>query len=151
MMQFTTCAIAATDYADWKPLFYGYAEFYKTAMNDRIADTVWQWLCDDQHVLEGLLTRDDNGAAVAMAHIRACPRPLAGGEIGFLDDMFVAPEARGHGAADALFAALRERAIERGWPAIRWVTQHFNARGRGFYDKYTDGPSDFIMYHWAAA
>ena len=51
-------------------------------------------------------------------------------------------------AADALFAALRDLAAERGWPAIRWVTQHFNARGRAFYDRYTGGPSDFILYQW---
>jgi hypothetical protein len=34
------------------------------------------------------------------------------------------------------------------WPTIRWITQHFNERGRAFYDRYTGGPSDFIMYQW---
>lgn len=149
MTAFTTRPIEPTDYPDWKPLFYGYAEFYETAIDDTIADSVWQWLCDDENVLHGLLTRDANGTAVGIAHVRACPRPLAGGEIGFLDDLFVTPEARGTGAADALFAALRQRAVEKGWPAIRWVTQHFNDRGRAFYDRYTHGPSDFIMYHWS--
>mgnify|MGYP001199158610 CR=1 FL=1 len=151
MPQFTTRLVADNDYAAWKPLFYGYAEFYKVRMNDAIADAVWRWLRDDAHVLTGLLTRDNTGTAVGMAHIRACPRPLAGGDMGFLDDMFVVPEARGTGAAEAIFTALREHATDNGWPVIRWVTQHYNERGRGFYDKYTDGPSDFIMYHWPVA
>lgn len=68
--------------------------------------------------------------------------------MGWLDDMYVHPDARGSGAADALFARLRMLAAERGWPVIRWVTQHFNARGRAFYDRYTGQPSDFIMYQW---
>lgn len=25
---------------------------------------------------------------------------------------------------------------------------HFNERGRAFYDRYTSGPSDFIIYQW---
>ncbi len=146
--QFQTDFVSEDDKAEWRTLFDGYADFYKVQMTDDIIDTVWNWLLDPDHVFEGLLTRDDTGRAVAIAHIRACPRPLGGCEIGFLDDMFVLPAARGSGVADAVFAALKDLAADRGWPSIRWITQHFNERGRGFYDKYTNGPSDFIMYQW---
>jgi hypothetical protein len=47
-----------------------------------------------------------------------------------------------------MFAALKDLAATRGWPTIRWITQHFNERGRAFYDRYTGGASDFIMYQW---
>lgn len=57
-------------------------------MDDAIADRGWAWLIDPLHVLEGLLTRDSNGLAVGIAHVRACPRSLGGYEIGFLDDIF---------------------------------------------------------------
>ncbi|TVP57898.1 MAG: GNAT family N-acetyltransferase [Halomonadaceae bacterium] len=60
--------------------------------------------------------------------------------------MFVAPDARETGAADALVTRLQELARERDWPAVRCITQHFNERGRAFYDRYTGGPSDFIVY-----
>lgn len=148
MSAFETQFVTTNDQAEWRLLFDGYADFYHVPMDDAIADRVWAWLLDPDHVLEGLLTRDGSGAAVGMAHVRACPRSLGGGDIGFLDDMFVAPAARGGGAADALFDALAELASERGWPTIRWITQHFNERGRAFYDRYTAGPSDFIMYQW---
>ncbi len=146
MTDFQVRFLSAEDKAEWRPLFQGYAEFYKAPMNDAVADRVWAWLRDPGHVLEGLLVRDGNGDAVGIAHVRACPRSLSGEEIGFLDDMFVHPDARGSGAADALFAELQALAAQRGWKSIRWITQHFNERGRGFYDKYTDGPSDFIVY-----
>jgi GNAT superfamily N-acetyltransferase len=148
MTHFRTDFVAERDQARWRALFDGYADFYGIAMDDATADRVWAWLLDPGHVVEGLVVRDERGDIVGFAHVRACPRPLGGGDIGFLDDMFVAPEARGSGAADALFEGLRALAAERGWPALRWITQHFNERGRAFYDRYTAGPSDFIVYQW---
>lgn len=148
MSGFRTHLVTDADEAEWRVLFDGYADFYGVTLDDAVAGTVWGWLRDPGHVLEGLLARDVVGRAVGLAHVRACPRSLGGGEVGFLDDLYVLPRARGSGAADALFAALRELAAERGWPAVRWITQHFNARGRAFYDRYTGGPSDFILYQW---
>ncbi|MEM7016926.1 MAG: GNAT family N-acetyltransferase [Pseudomonadota bacterium] len=149
MSEFQTAFVKPEDKAEWRVLFDGYADFYTVEINDDIADEVWRWLHDSTHVMEGIVARDSNDRIVGLAHVRACPRPLGGCEVGFLDDMFVLPEARGSGAADALFDALRELADKRGWTAIRWITQHFNERGRAFYDRYTNGPSDFILYQWA--
>lgn len=148
MSSFHAGFVTEGDKNEWRVLFDGYADFYRTSLSDAIADEVWRWLMDPVHVLEGLLARDDDGKAVGLAHVRACPRPLGGCDIGFLDDLYVLPEARGSGVADVLFAALRDLAAEREWPAIRWNTQHFNERGRAFYDRYTSGPSDFIVYEW---
>ena len=148
MTSFRTNFVTESDKAQWRVLFDGYAAFYGVPMDDATADRVWNWLLDPGHVLEGLLARDENGDIVGLAHVRACPRTLGGCDIGFLDDLYVSPGARGSGAADALFEGLRALAAERGWPALRWITQHFNERGRAFYDRYTSGPSDFIMYQW---
>ena len=151
MTDYRTDFVVEQDKAQWRVLFDGYADFYGVPMDDATADTVWGWLLDPGHVLEGLVARDGHGNLVGLAHVRACPRPLGGCEIGFLDDMYVSPEARGSGAADALFEGLRALAAERGWSALRWITQHFNERGRAFYDRYTSGPSDFILYQWKQA
>lgn len=148
MSEFHTRFVTADDYEPWRVLFDGYVAFYGFTPDDATAGRVWRWLLDPDHVLEGLLVLDGGGRAVGLAHVRACPRPLGGCDIGFLDDMYVLPDARGSGAAEALFAALRDLAAERDWPAIRWVTQHFNARARAFYDRYTAGPTDFILYQW---
>lgn len=146
MQQYRVDFVSAEAKSEWRALFEGYAAFYRSPISDEIVERVWNWLLDPGHVLEGLVARDSQGRAVGIAHVRACPRTLSGSDIGFLDDLFVDPGARGDGAADALLARLRELAIDRGWASIRWITQHFNERGRGFYDRYTGGPSDFIMY-----
>ena len=148
MKSFQVDPVVPADKAEWLELFRGYADFYNVPMTGDVADTVWGWLLDPDHVLQGLIARDATGRAVGIVHVRPCPRPLAGADVGFLDDMFVAPEARGTGVADALFTALEDLARQRGWAAIRWITQHFNERGRAFYDRYTHGPTDFIMYQW---
>ena len=140
--------IAPEDKQEWRSLFEGYAQFYSVGISVAVADETFSWLLNPDHVLEGLIARDCEGRAVGIAHVRACPRPLGGCEVGFLDDMFVIPDSRGSGVADAIFADLKLLAEARGWQTIRWITQHFNERGRRFYDRYTDGPSDFIMYQW---
>jgi GNAT superfamily N-acetyltransferase len=148
MNKYAVDFVTEADKAAWRPLFNGYAEFYKTEMTDAIADAVWGWLIDPEHVLEGLIVRSPQNQVVGFLHFRACPRPLSGCDMGFADDMFITPKARGTGAADAVFERLGAIAVERGWPVVRWVTQYFNERGRGLYDRYTAGPSDFIMYQW---
>lgn len=148
MTGITVTDVEQGDFDAWRPLFEGYADFYGTLLTDAAANQVWSWLHDPNHLLEGLLARDADGRAVGLAHVRACPRPLTGATMGFLDDLYVAPDARGSGAADALFEALEQRARERGWPVIRLLTQEFNYRGRAFYDRYTGAKSDFVMYQW---
>ena len=117
----------------WRGLYDGYATFYERQMTEQIADTVWGWLLDPDHELEGALALLD-GAAVGLAHYRRMPSPLRGADIGFLDDLFVAPAARGHDVGRALFAHLETAAREKGWGVVRWMTADDNYRARGLYD-----------------
>jgi GNAT superfamily N-acetyltransferase len=104
-------------------------------MTDEIADRLWSWLLDPTHVMECRLALDQRGEPIGLAHFRAMPRPLFGTYAGFLDDLFVMPEARGSGAVDALLRELRAIGRERGWAAIRWNTADDNYRGRNVYDR----------------
>lgn len=133
--EFTVSAPHREDKEAWRILYDGYTVFYKRPINDEIADTVWRWLHDPTHVLKGLLARTKRGRIVGLAHYRPMPRPSAGAECGFLDDLFVAPEMRGNGVAGALFDALAEEARRRGWPLIRWLTADDNYQARTLYDR----------------
>jgi GNAT superfamily N-acetyltransferase len=120
--------------ADWRRLYDSYAAFYRKPMDDRIAGTVWGWLLDPQHELEGALALLD-GRPAGLAHYRRMPSPLRGADIGFLDDLFVAEEARGRRIGERLFEHLAEVARERGWPVVRWITADDNYRARALYDQ----------------
>src|SRR5690242_16096368 len=101
-------APSSGDKAAWRVLYNGYAEFYKVPMTDQTADTVWGWIHDPAHEVNALVAKDGNGRLVGLAHYRQMARPLAGSMGGFLDDLFVAPDLRGGGVADALIARLTE-------------------------------------------
>ena len=100
---------------------------------DKLA-TVWSWLFDADHVLEGLVALDGE-RPVGLAHYRGMPSPLRGGDIGFLDDLFVAPQARGQRVGEAMLDRLAEIARDRGWAAVRWLTADDNYRARTLYDR----------------
>jgi GNAT superfamily N-acetyltransferase len=136
MQEITIGPPRASDYADWRRLFEGYATFYKRPMNDEIASTVWRWLNDPAHVLEALLARTSDGRVVGLAHFRATPRPSTGSIGGFLDDLFVDPVLRGQRVADRLLEALAAVGHKRGWTLIRWRTADDNYRARSVYDRH---------------
>ncbi len=127
-------AVQESDYPEWKALYQQYADFYQVPMPPEVLEAVWGWLQDPQHETEGLVA-EDAGHLVGLAHFRRMPSPLRGSDIGFLDDLFVTPDARGERLGEALIARLEEIARERGWPKIRWITADDNYRARGLYDR----------------
>ncbi|HMQ94979.1 MAG TPA: GNAT family N-acetyltransferase [Amaricoccus sp.] len=131
----------ATDRPEWERLYQGYAEFYRVTQTAAMRATVWSWLMDEAHAVEGRVAVDAEGDLVGLAHFRPFARPLAASTGGFLDDLFVAPEARGHGAAEALIASVRAEGAARGWSVIRWITAEDNARARAVYDRLADRTS----------
>jgi GNAT superfamily N-acetyltransferase len=63
----------------------------------------------------------------------------------YLEDLFVAPEARGHGIGRALIADLLARTKERGWSRLYWHTRESNAAARRVYDEFA-AADDFVRY-----
>ncbi len=127
-------AIKAADRADWDRLYAGYAAFYQVTQTQTMRDTVWGWLHDPAHGTEALVAERD-GKLIGLAHFRAFAKPLSASTGGFLDDLFVDPEARGSGAAAALLTAVADVGRARGWTVIRWITAEDNARARALYDR----------------
>lgn len=121
--------------AAWDALYAGYADFYRKVQTQEMRDRVWGWILDPASEVECLLALDAGGKPVGLAHFREFARPLDASKGGYLDDLFVAPAARGSGAAQALFGALRDEARRRGWTVVRWITADDNYRARAVYDR----------------
>jgi GNAT superfamily N-acetyltransferase len=136
--------------ADWDALYAAYAEFYRSVQTAAMRDRVWSWLHDDDHVLEGLIALDGTGRGIGLAHFRPFARPLTAATGGFLDDLFVAPDWRGQGVADALVEAVVAEARRRGWVMVRWITANDNERARGLYDRIAEKTS-WVTYQIALA
>jgi ribosomal protein S18 acetylase RimI-like enzyme len=127
-------SIKRTDKEDWQELYRGYAEFYKVEMTQPILNTVWSWLIDEQHVLNGLVCECEE-KIVAFAHYRKMPSPLRGKNIGFLDDLFVSVEFRGKKIGKKFILKLNEISKNNGWNLVRWITRSDNLRAKSLYDR----------------
>ncbi len=134
-MSVTVVPVGERHRADWERLYAGYAAFYKVEQTQAMRERVWGWIHDPAHEVRGFVAEDEGGRAVGLAHFRPFARPLSATVGGFLDDLFVSPEARGGRVADALIEALAEEGRRRGWSVIRWITADDNYRGRGVYDR----------------
>jgi GNAT superfamily N-acetyltransferase len=130
------------DRDDWSRLYAGYAAFYGVDQTPAMRDRVWHWIHDHEHEVECFVAESDDGRLVGLTHFRPFARPLAASIGGFLDDLFVEPDARGTGAARALIEAVADTGRQRGWTLIRWITAEDNARARALYDKLADAT------HW---
>jgi GNAT superfamily N-acetyltransferase len=130
--------ISSTDRAGWDRLYAGYAAFYLVSQTDEMRDRVWSWLMESTSEVNGLVAEDSDGKLIGLAHFRPFARPLSATVGGFLDDLFVDPDARGSGAADGLMEALKAEGVKRGWTVIRWITAEDNYRARKLYDRMAE-------------
>ena len=125
------------DKEQWEKLYKGYADFYKVEMNDKILQTVWKWLHDKSHEVNGLVYEVD-GNIVGLAHYRRMPSPLRGQDIGFLDDLFVDLEHRGQRIGEKLINKLKEISKSKRWNLVRWITREDNLRAKSLYNRVSE-------------
>ena len=118
-------------------LYKGYADFYKVEMNDKILQTIWSWLHDKSHDVEGLVYEVED-KIIGLAHYRRMPSPLRGQYIGFLDDLFVDPKYRGQKIGEKLINQMKEISISRGWNLVRWITRNDNTKAKSLYDRVSE-------------
>ena len=126
--------IKLKDKNQWEKLYRGYADFYKVEMNDKILQTLWNWLHDKNHEVDGIVYEVDD-KIVAFAHYRRMPSPLRGQNIGFLDDIFVEPEYRGKKIGEKLINRIKEISKSKGWNLVRWITRDDNIRAKSLYNR----------------
>ena len=129
--------IQLKDKEQWEELYKGYADFYKVKMNNKILQTVWNWLHDKSHEVNGLVYEVD-GNIVGLAHYRRMPRLLRGQDMVFLDDLFVTPEYRGRKIGEKLINRMKEISTTKGWNLVRWITRDDNTRAKSLYDRVAE-------------
>ena len=122
------------DKENWSKLYNGYADFYKVPMNKEILETLWRWIHDDGHIVNGICYELE-GKIVGIAHYRTMPRPIKGKYVGFLDDLFVEANFRGQKIAQKLINHLKSLSKDNNWDGIRWITHSSNENAKKLYDK----------------
>ena len=133
------------DEAAWRGLWGDYLEFYGTDVSDAVyASTFARLLSDDDRDFNALVAVQD-GTLVGLTHYlfhRHCWRIE---NTCYLQDLYVAPAARGTGTGRKLIEAVYAAADEAGAPGVYWLTQDDNAAGRRLYDR-VGSLTNFIKY-----
>jgi GNAT superfamily N-acetyltransferase len=127
------------------PLMRAYCDFYEFSPADDGLLVMARALITDPGQGAMFIARDA-GAAVGFATVDWKWSMLRGARIGYLEDLFVSPEARGRGIADALIEICAERCRELGMPAMLWLTAPDNNRAQAVYDRAGASPETLIEY-----
>lgn len=93
-----------------------------------------------------LLARDDAGTAVGFATVYWSWQTLSAARLGVMNDLFVAPDARGRGVAEALIAACRDACAALGASTLVWQTALDNTRAQAVYDRVGGRRSQWLDY-----
>ncbi len=139
--------VSEADLPELLPLMRAYCDFYRVEPPDQDLLAMSRALLADRE-LEGLqlLARDDAGAAVGFATVFWTWSTLSASRIGVMNDLFVTPEARGTGAAEALILACRERCRERGATTLAWQTAKDNTRAQSVYERVGAVREEWLDY-----
>jgi GNAT superfamily N-acetyltransferase len=139
--------VAEADLGELLPLMRGYCDFYEVEPSDDALLAMSRALIADPE-REGvqLIARDDAGAAVGFATIFWSWSTSSAARIGTMNDLYVAPEGRGSGTADALIRACVERCRERGAVRLEWQTALDNHRAQAVYERVGGKREQWLDY-----
>lgn len=144
--------MAEEDLDDLLPLLRGYLAFYRSPQPDeRMRELCRALAADPDREGVQLLARDDDGTPVGFATIFWSWSTTRGGRLAVMNDLFVVPQARGRGVADALILACRDRAAAAGVVALEWQTAPDNARAQAVYARVGAQRSQWVDYELALA
>ena len=144
----TSISLAGTeDLDELLPLMRGYADFYEVTPTDEQLLSLSRTLIEAPET-EGVqfIARDGAGHAIGFATVFWLWSTLSARRVGLMNDLFVAPDARGAGAADALIERCRAACREQGATRLTWQTAKDNGRAQAVYDRIGGTREEWLDY-----
>jgi len=125
------------DEAGWRSLWQQYLDFYEVVLKPEVTAATWARLIDPASPVKARLAFVD-GAMVGFAIHLHHPSTWVIGEDCYLEDLFLAPAARGKGVGRALIEDLKTLARGKGWQRLYWHTDEDNLVARRLYDRFVE-------------
>lgn len=127
------------------PLMRAYCDFYESSPPDEGVLRMARTLITDPSQGAVFIARQD-GQAIGFATLDWKWSMLNGTRVGYLEDLFVDPEARGQGTADALIRICADRCRERGMGGMAWLTAPDNHRAQAVYNRTGTESGTYLEY-----
>jgi GNAT superfamily N-acetyltransferase len=134
------------DLAELLPLVRGYCDFYEVSPSDDELLALSRALIADPDRDGVQLLARNGGEAVGFATIYWSWATTIASRIGVMNDLFVAPDVRGTGAAEQLILACVEECRQHGAAELTWQTAPDNERAQRVYDRVGATRSQWVDY-----
>lgn len=133
--------------SDLLPLMRGYCDFYQVEPGGEELLRLSRALIADPEC-EGfqILARDADGRAVGFATVYWSWSTLSASRSAVMNDLFVHPDARGRGVAEALIDECKVRAGRGGATSLGWQTAKDNVRAQTLYERIGAKREEWIDY-----
>lgn len=124
-----------------------YCEFYEVSpSDDELLELSRALIADPDREGVQLVARDAQNRAVGFATVFWSWSTLSGSRIGIMNDLYVAPAARGTGVADDLIEACSHECRLHGATSLDWQTAKDNERAQRVYERVGAGRSEWVDY-----
>src|SRR5688572_17963120 len=127
------------------PLMRAYCDFYEASPPDQGLLEMARILMTDPEEGAMFIARA-GGKAVGFATLDWKWSSLKAAKIGYLEDLYVVPDSRGGGIADAVIEVCAERCRARGAPAMQWQTAPDNHRAQAVYERTGAEADTYLEY-----
>lgn len=125
----------AGDGPDWRALWQGFLQGYGLTLPEETTGSTWARILDPEHRMACRIAFAGPRAVGFAIHHHHCSSWVPGDDL-YLEDLYVAPEARGRGVGRALIEDLIAIGRERGLHRLYWNTEIDNAPARQLYDRF---------------
>jgi GNAT superfamily N-acetyltransferase len=136
------------DFPAWQVLWDGYNAFYDrsgpTALPAEVTLMTWSRFFDAYEPMHALVA-ESGGALLGLAHFLYHRSTIQIGPSCYLQDLFTAETARGHGVGRALIESVYTQAKSAGAARVYWQTHESNKVAMLLYDKLAER-SGFVVY-----
>ena len=140
-------AVGEDDLGDLLPLMRAYCDFYEVAPSDEdLLALSRSLIADPERDGIQLIARGADGTALGFATIFWTWSTTTAARIAIMNDLFVAPAARGVRLGEALIAACADRCRARGVRSLNWQTALDNTRAQALYDRIGARRSQWLDY-----
>lgn len=137
-------AALPSDESRWRMLWQGYCDFYGAQLESQVTDRTWKRILDPDSAVMCVVAELD-GQVQGFAHCVVHENTWETQPVCYLEDLFVAPAARGAGVGHALIEWLRNAMRAEGWARLYWLTHADNAQARRLYDRFAQADG-FVRY-----
>ena len=127
------------DYQQWLPYWLSYQEFYKVNLSNEVTQTTWQRFFDDAEPVYCAVAKEGD-KVLGFVHYVIHRSTWAEATYCYLEDLYVAPEARGQHIGKHLIEYVQKQARTQKCDRLYWHTQETNLTAQKLYDWIAEKP-----------